>query len=186
VTLDRVVEYYEGDGWAEELWAQTRAAQRQGRRRSFDLPGAADRSWSIDVDDILQVVVKSDKDRYRRVAQASTFAGAKIPCWMAANHGRSISSVMPMRVGLHLFATVELDTLLLLGKVTHKTSAPVARGIMQCGLQNDHDKEGKLGGRIVIVADRFGRGDLAKNAYLQRADGPARVVVELYVCPCQR
>jgi hypothetical protein len=29
------------------------------------------------------------------------------------------------------------------------------------------------------VADPFGRGDLAKNTYLQRADGPAHVIIEM-------
>jgi hypothetical protein len=62
----------------------------------------------------------------------NTFAGVEIPCWVAAKHGRSISSVKPMRVGLHLFETVEFNTLLLLGKVTRETSVRIARGIMQC------------------------------------------------------
>jgi hypothetical protein len=181
VTFDHAVEYYEGDGFTKVRFNKTRAAERPGKADSFDLPAKASRAWCIDHNDTLQVVVKSNKDRYRRMVRANTLAGVEIPCWLAAKHGHSIASVNPMRAGLRVIKSVEFNTLPLLGKVTHKTSVSAARGIMQSGLRNDFDGGGKLGGRIGIVADPFGRGDLAKNTYLQRADGPARVIIEMYI-----
>jgi hypothetical protein len=93
-----------------------------------------------------QVIVESDKDRRKCMVQVNPFAGAKLPCWIAAEHGHSIPSVNPARAALHLINTVEFNTPQLIGNVTHKTSDGVLKGIMQTGLRNDF-------GKVAIWAD---------------------------------
>jgi hypothetical protein len=127
------------------------------------------------------VIAKSEKDRYRCMAQVNTLAGVTIPFFVAAKHGHSIPSVSPMRAGLEPLQNIEVQHSEIARKVTHETSVEAASGVARTSLRNDFRKDGRLGGRTGIMCDPFDCEDVAKNRYLQRESRPAQIVIEMDV-----
>jgi hypothetical protein len=122
----------------------------------------------------MQVIVHSNKDRYRCMAQTNSHTVIEVPCWMGCKHGHSIKSVGPMGTPLILTDQGNFETIRMVGQVAHKTNNEAMAGILSMGLRND--ATGNYG-RKSVMADPFGPTDVCKNMTIQSGRGSVHVVV---------
>jgi hypothetical protein len=73
--LDTVKVYIEGEGYMGEYGARSRAARRRGGHYNSRLLPRNHRTWDINENDVLMVVIESQKDRYRGMTQINTYTG---------------------------------------------------------------------------------------------------------------
>jgi hypothetical protein len=138
--------YLDGEGLENERDNRCRAARKKGGEYRSALVPCSQRRHHNTIDDILQVVINSSKDRYRCVTQTNPCAGVRVPCWLGCKRGHSIKTVNPMRTALLLTFTDGFETIKMVGQVTHKTNDVAVAGILGKGLRNDAgDNEGRSG-----------------------------------------
>jgi hypothetical protein len=76
----------------------------------------------VTTNDIMQVVVRSDKDRYRCMCQVNPYAGIKIPYWIGCEHGHSLKTVNLLRTSLLLIDHGNFNAIGMVGDVTRETN----------------------------------------------------------------
>jgi hypothetical protein len=160
--------YIDRDGWRNEYDAEVRAARARSGKYLSAVKPYNQQSYRVTTNDIMQVIVHSNKGRCRRMAQVNSHAGIKVPWWIGCQHGRSIKSVGPTRTSLVLADQGNFGTIGMVGQVTHKTNYAAMVGILAMGLRNDATGSW---GRASIMADPFGPNDSRKNLTIQREKG---------------
>jgi hypothetical protein len=146
-------------------------------RRYVGLAPYNERGHSITTNDMMQVIVHSDKNRYRCMCQVNPYAGIKIPHWFACKHGHSLKVVNPMRTSLLIMSTPELDMIPFIGEPAHKANDGAMPGILAQGLRSDP------GGEIArtgIMCDPYGPNEDRTNTFTQRERGNVHVVVHCH------
>jgi hypothetical protein len=133
----------------------------------------------VSTDDIVQVVVHSDKDRCRCVAQVNPCAGVKVLLWIGCERGHSLKTVDPMQTSLLLTDHGNFKTIDVVGEVARETDDKAMVGILATGLRNDVGGEV---GRTSIMCGPYGPNGPRGNMYLQRERGSVRVGIGMMFC----
>jgi hypothetical protein len=121
VRLEDAKIFLNGNGWRGKFNAKRLDALDRGRKFRSGLVPYDERGRKITTNDITQVIVHSDKDRYRCMCQVNPYAGIKIPHWFACEHGHSLKTVDPLRTSLLIMDHGGLDVIPFVGEPTHTT-----------------------------------------------------------------
>jgi hypothetical protein len=81
------------------------AGERRKVRYTCALPTKSDRDWNFTVEDIIRIVISSDKNRYQVMCAVCPTTGVAVPRWIRARQGHSLQFIDSMRTSFHLFQT---------------------------------------------------------------------------------
>jgi hypothetical protein len=157
--IDIILEWV--DGMAYELAARRmqtafdRNKSARDRRKvhyACALPTKRDRDWNFAVEDIIRIVISSDKNRCQVMRAVCPTTGAAVPRWIRARQGHSLQFIDSMRTSLHLFRT-GVETGRFLRVSDGSTSMQHARLYRQCSAP--HQPQGCEGHSLRRIEERL-------------------------------
>jgi hypothetical protein len=110
--------FIDGRGWLGKYNAERLEAEARGRKFRSGLVLYNERGRNIATDDMMQVVVHSDKDRYRCACQVNPYAAIEIPSRFACKHWRSLRMVNPLRTSTMIMDNGDINVIPFVGEPT--------------------------------------------------------------------
>jgi hypothetical protein len=125
------------------------------------LPTRSGRDWNVNIEDVIRIVLFSDKNRCQVMCAVCPATGVAVPRWIRARQGRSLPFVDSMRTSTHLLQTGadtgassasatdhhRCNMFDYIGSAVHHANSRAVRGIFFAGLRNDYSYEGGYSGR---------------------------------------